>query len=66
MKPVDHVNPTVPSNWVRRVEERRRRQDPRHSPGQGQPGQGQNAPADRNTDRRDDPDGHAHLIDELV
>ena len=28
MKPVDHINPIVPGNWVRRVEEKRRKRDP--------------------------------------
>ena len=62
MKPVDHVNPIVPGNWVRRTEDQRRERqakkppqktrDQRQQPGQ-QPGQ--------------DPDGRGvHIIDELA
>ena len=57
MKPVDHVMPTVPSNWVRRVEDRRRERGPKkerqQNPDQKQPpGPG--------------PDGRTHIIDDLA
>jgi hypothetical protein len=60
MKPVDHVNPTVPSNWVRRVEDRKRRRDPRRQPGHQNP-----APADRPPPGRE-PDGRTRHIDDLA
>lgn len=61
MKPVDHVNPTVPANWVRRVEDRRRRSDPK----QQKPGQDQQ-PHDQKHPPGTDPDGRTHIIDELA
>jgi hypothetical protein len=57
MKPVDHVMPTVPSNWVRRVEERRRKRDP-------EKGRQQNH--DQKQPPGPDPDGRTHIIDELA
>jgi hypothetical protein len=57
MKPVDHVNPIVPSNWVRRVEEKRRERDPNKS---RQQNSDQKQPPGR------DPDGRTHIIDELA
>ena len=57
MKPVDHVMPTVPSNWVRRVEERRRKRDP-------EKGRQQNR--DKKQPPGPDPDGRTHIIDELA
>ena len=59
MKPVDHVNPTVPSNWVRRVEDKRRPQD-RKQRGQEQQDRDQKQPPGQ------DPDGRTHLIDDLA
>ena len=61
MKPVDHVNPTVPANWVRRVEDKRRRSDPKQrNPGQDQQTRDQKHPPGQ------DPDGRTHIIDELA
>ena len=60
MKPVDHVNPTAPANWVRRVEDKRRRPDPKK---QQKPGQDQ--PHDKHPPGTD-PDGRTHIIDELA
>lgn len=61
MKPVDHVNPTAPSNWVRRVEDKRRRPDPKQRhPGQDPQGREQKNPPGP------DPDGRTHIIDELA
>lgn len=60
MKPVDHVMPTVPSNWVRRVEDRRRRPDPRRQDEKDQAGNGRKQPPGQ------DPDGSTHHIDELA
>lgn len=59
MKPVDHVNPTVPSNWVRRVEDKRRPQD-RKQRGQEQQDRDQKQPPGH------DPDGRTHIIDDLA
>ncbi|MEZ5565110.1 MAG: hypothetical protein R3F24_06140 [Gammaproteobacteria bacterium] len=64
MKPVDHVTPTVPSNWVRRVDDRRRKKDPeqgkdrspRQSPKEQPPGDSS----------RPDTDGRTHHIDDLA
>lgn len=65
MKPVDHVNPTAPANWVRRIEDRKRRKDPNAHGGNPDPGKGGE---DRDQKRRpgQDPDGRTHLIDELA
>jgi hypothetical protein len=55
MKPVDHVTPTVPGNWVRRgADKRRKREEPRRD--------------EPDTRRKpgDDPDDRPHLIDELA
>ena len=57
MKPVDHVMPTVPSNWVRRAEDKRRKRDPRKDPQQN---------SDQKHPPGQDPDGRTHIIDELV
>jgi hypothetical protein len=58
MKPVDHIAPTVPANRVRRVEEKRRQQDPEA---------GRKAREERGGSRPgDDPDGRTHIIDELA
>jgi hypothetical protein len=57
MKPVDHVNPIVPGNWVRRVEEKRRKRDP---------GKGQQQNRDPKQPPGQDPDGRTHIIDELA
>jgi len=66
MKPVDHVNPTVPSNWVRRGEDKRRRQDPKRP----QTGSDDRSGAQPATEHKHppgpDPDGRTHLIDELA
>ena len=61
MKPVDHVNPAVAANWVRRVEDKRRPKDPkqRHH-GQDQQTRDQKHPPGQ------DPDGRTHIIDELA
>lgn len=61
MKPVDHVMPTVPANWVRRVDEKRRPKDPKQRhPGHDQPGHHPKQPPGP------DPDGRTHTIDELA
>lgn len=65
MKPVDHVNPAVPSNWVRRVEDRRRRPDPKRNPGQDQQPQDPKH-EDQKHPPGTDPDGRTHIIDELA
>ncbi|MDP2324398.1 MAG: hypothetical protein Q8N51_10255 [Gammaproteobacteria bacterium] len=57
MKPVDHITPTVPSNWVRRVEERRRKRDPEKGPQQNR---------DQKQPPGPGPDGRTHIIDELA
>ena len=61
MKPVDHVNPTVPANWLRRVEDRRRPKDPK----QQKPGQDQQ-PGNQKHPPGTDPDGRTHIIDDLA
>jgi len=58
MKPVDHVNPTVPSNWVRRVEDKRRPQDRKQ--------QHQEQDRDQKQPPGQDPDGRTHIIDDLA
>jgi hypothetical protein len=61
MKPVDHVNPTVPSNWVRRVEEKRRPRDQkRRQPDEDPQNRNQKHPPGP------DPDGRTHIIDDLA
>lgn len=57
MKPVDHVTPTLPSNWVRRVEDRRRKRDPE---------EGRQENQDQKKPPGPDPDGRTHIIDELA
>ena len=57
MKPVDHINPIVPGNWVRRVEEKRRKRDP---------GNGQQQNRDQKQPPGQDPDGRTHIIDDLA
>lgn len=57
MKPVDHVMPTVPSNWVRRVEDRRRKRDPE---------KGRQQERDQKPPSGSGPDGRTHIIDELA
>ena len=57
MKPVDHVTPAVPSNWVRRTDDNARKRDPNKDRQQNRdpkppPGQ--------------DPNGRTHIIDELA
>jgi len=61
MKPVDNVHPTVPANWVRRVESKRRPKDQ----GQQKPGQDEQA-RDQKPPPGPGPDGHTHHIDELA
>lgn len=61
MKPVDHVNPTVPSNWVRRVEEKRRRGDQKQRNPEKDP-----QSRDQKRPPGPDPDGRTHIIDELA
>lgn len=59
MSPLDPVHPTVPSNWVRRVEEKnRRRQDPH--------GREQKKDRDPKNPPGHDPDGRTHIIDDLA
>lgn len=61
MKPVDHVNPAVPANWVRRVEEKRRPKDQKkQQPARQPPARDQQHPPGQ------DPDGRTHIIDELA
>ncbi len=60
MKPVDHVSPTVPANWVRRVEDKRRPQERK----QRNPAQEQNR--DQKHPPGHDPDDRTHIIDELA
>ena len=57
MKPVDHVNPIVPSNWLRRVDEKRRQRDPK---------KGQQQHRDPKKPPGHDPDDRTHIIDELA
>jgi len=57
MKPVDHVMPTVPSNWVRQVGDRRRKRDPE---------KGRQPDRDQKQPPGPDPDGRTHIIDELA
>ena len=57
MKPVDHVTPAVPSNWVRRTDDKARKRDPnkdRQQKRDPKPPPGQ------------DPNGRTHIIDELA
>jgi len=61
MKPMDHVNPALPANWVRRVEDKRRPRDPK----QRNPGQDPQ-PRDQKQPPGSDPDGRTHIIDELA
>lgn len=62
MKPVDHVTPTLPANWVRRPDDRRRKKDP----------QGREKPPGRTSDDAPrhppvpDADGRTHIIDDLA
>ncbi len=61
MKPVDHVNPAAPANWVRRVEDKRRPQDRKQrNPEQEQRNRDQKHPPGH------DPDDRTHIIDELA
>jgi len=57
MKPVDHVNPIVPGNWVRRTEHQRRQREPKKGPQQHK---------DQKRPPGQDPDGRTHIIDELA
>lgn len=57
MKPVDHVKPIVPSNWLRRVEYKRRERDPK---------KGRQQNRDQKQPPGEDPDGRTHIIDELA
>lgn len=59
MKPVDHVMPTQPSNWVRRPDDRRRKKSPDRQQ-QKPPGRPAGHPSDT------DPDGRTHIIDDLA
>jgi hypothetical protein len=62
MTPIEHINPASPSNWVRRIEDKRRQQkDPhRQSPEQGR------QPHDQKHPPGQDPDGRTHIIDDLA
>jgi hypothetical protein len=55
MKPVDTVNPALPSNRLRRVEDRRKERDQKNPPNQG-----------KDPPRDLPPGGRNHLIDELA
>jgi hypothetical protein len=57
MKPVDHINPIVPGNWVRRTEDQRRQREPKKAPKQNR---------DQKQPPGQDPDGRTHIIDELA
>jgi len=57
MKPVDQVNPIVPSNWVRRTGDQRRERDPK---------KGQEQHRDQKQPPGHGPDGRTHIIDELA
>lgn len=65
MKPVDHVNPTVPANWVRRIEDRKRRKDPKGRDGRPDPGKDRDG-RDPKDPPGHDPGGRTHIIDELA
>ncbi len=57
MKPVDHVTPVIPGNWVRRPEDQRRQRENRKQPP---------AKKDQKPPPGQDPDGRTHIIDELA
>ncbi len=57
MKPVDHVTPIVPGNWVRRPEDQRRQREARKQPAHNK---------DQKQPPGPDPDGRTHIIDELA
>lgn len=57
MKPVDHVTPVVPGNWVRRPEDQRRQRENRKQPPVNK---------DQKPPPGQDPDGRTHIIDELA
>ena len=56
MKPVDTVNPALPSNRLRRVEDRRKERDRKAPPKDSRGDDRKNPP----------PGGRSHIIDELV
>jgi len=58
MKPVDHVNPIVPGNWVRRPEDQQRQRDPKKK--------GRQPDKDQKQRPGQNPDGRTHIIDELA
>lgn len=61
MTPIDHINPVVPGNWVRRVEDQRRQKDPnRHPPERDR------QPPEQKQPPGPDPDGRTHVIDDLA
>jgi len=57
MTPVDHITPVTPGNWVRRPQDKQRKNEPeRRGPRKQDPEPG---------DRRG-PDDRPHIIDELA
>lgn len=58
MNPVDHITPVNRSNWVRRPEDKRRKNEPEH--------RGPRKPGPEQRDRGGDPDERPHIIDELA
>jgi hypothetical protein len=61
MTPIEQVTPAAPSNWVRRVEDKRRQKDPhRQGPEHGHDSHDQKHPPGK------DPDGRTHIIDDLA
>lgn len=59
MKPVDHVMPTSPSNWVRRPDDRRRKKTPGRQ-------REDTSEQPRKHPPEPDPDGRIHIIDDLA
>lgn len=62
MTPLDPVNPTVPGNWVRRVDEKRRPKDPHGR----KPEKGPQQTSEPKHPPGHDPDGRTHIIDDLA
>lgn len=58
MTPVDQITPVTPGNWVRRPEDKRRKNDPER--------RGPRKPNPPERDQGSDPDDRPHIIDELA